>query len=287
MTVLLPVAGLVMLLMAGCAGLRLYRMLARRSASYPTAACVEKLRRSRPSAARLVCLGDSITRGSFGASYVSLLEKHLSPAAWAVLNAGINGDLALNALARLEDVIAAQPTAVTILLGTNDILASMSPKDFQSYVLMGKIRHPTGFADYQAHVGEIVRRLQEKTRAHIALMSIPLISEDLDHEVNRRGDAYSEYLRQLADRLNLQYLPVRETQKAYLKTAATKGGQPFEGSDRLGMSAIAGSLVGLSWDKISERSGNQLTIDNIHSNSRSAQMMADLIEGFVRKVPLA
>jgi hypothetical protein len=92
-------------------------------------------------------------------------------------------------------------------------------------------------------------------------------------------------LREMAGQLNVDYLPLRETQKAYLKTAAKIGRQPYEYNDRLGLAAMAWSLLGLSWDTIAERCGNQLSIDNIHSNSRSAGMIADLIEGFIRNEP--
>jgi lysophospholipase L1-like esterase len=241
------------------------------------------MQRVYPTAARLVCLGDSITQGDFGASYVSLLAKRLSPAAWLVLNAGINGDLAVNALARVNDMIAAQPRVVTILIGTNDVLASMGPKEFRTYVWMGKIKQPPGSGDCLANVAEIVRRLQKETEARIAVLSIPVISEDLDHEVNRRGDQYSDTLRELAGRLNVDYLPLRETQKAYVKTTAKEVRQPYENGDRLGMAAMAWSFLGLSWDTIAEQCGNQLSIDNIHSNSVSAAMIADLIEEFVHK----
>ena len=282
MDVWVPVASLLVFGLAAYATAKMYRTFVRRPSSYPTAKYLAELGRSRPTAPRLVCLGASITQGDIGASYVSLLERRLAGSGWAVLNAGINGDLAVNILARLGDVIAAQPTVVTLQIGTNDINASMSPQNYQNYVRMGKITQPPTFADYQANVTEIVRRLRTETQARVAVLSIPLITEDLDHEVNQRGDRYSAHLQEVASELNVGYLALRERQKAYLTTTAKKGGQPYENTGRLGMSAIVWSLLGLSWDKIAERYGNRLTIDNIHSNSISAQMIADLIEGFVR-----
>jgi len=68
---------------------------------------------------RLACLGDSLTHNSEG--YVRLLQEKLSGKGIAVLNAGKGGDNVLTAMMRLQkDVIDPKPTAVSIMLGTND-----------------------------------------------------------------------------------------------------------------------------------------------------------------------
>jgi lysophospholipase L1-like esterase len=282
MNLLAPTVSVLSLVLALYLGTKVYRTVIRRPASYPTSARIQRMQRAHPTAARLVCLGDSITQGDMGASYVSLLEQRVSPEAWVIFNAGINGDLASNALARLDAVIAAQPAAVTLLIGTNDIHASMSDKNYASYVRLRKTTQPVTFAGYQANVAEIVRRLQQATPARIALVSLPLMSEDVDHAVNRRGDEYSAYLQALAGQLKVAYLPLREAQKAYLQTTAKKGGQPYENTERLMGMGMLWSFLGLSWDQIAARIGNQLSIDNLHSNSQAAKMIADQIESFVQ-----
>ena len=280
----MPAASALIMAMTVYAGYRIYRFFIRRPASYPSPTYIQRIQRSHPTAARLVCLGDSITQGDIGASYVRLLEKHLSPPSWVVMNAGINGDLSNNALARLDDVIAAQPSAITILIGTNDIHCSMSKENYETYVRLGKIKQPPSFADYQANMTEILRRLQHTTQARIALIFIPLMSENVDHEVNKRGDQYSRYLRDTASRLKIHYLPLREAQKSYLETNDKKGCPSYENTGRLQRSLIW-SFLGMSWDKIAERNDNQLSVDNIHSNSQTASMIAGLIERFVQHVP--
>jgi lysophospholipase L1-like esterase len=65
----------------------------------------------------LVCFGDSLTEGAIGASYVDILRQRL-PAAVRVINAGINGDTAINLLRRLDrDVVPYRPDLVMILVG--------------------------------------------------------------------------------------------------------------------------------------------------------------------------
>jgi lysophospholipase L1-like esterase len=286
MNVFIPVAAALILLLALYAGYKTYRTFFRRPTSYPTSTYIARMRRSHPAAARMVCLGDSITQGDLGVSFVSLLEKRTSPESLLIMNAGINGDLSCNALARLDDVIAARPALITVLIGSNDIHAGMNTQNYESYVRTGKVTHPPSFADYKANMTEILTRLQTETPARIALVSIPLMSEDTDHEVNKRGDMYNDYLRETADRLKIDYLPLRETQLAYLKTTGKKGCQPYENTAMLAASVVLWSFLGLSWDRIAERNGNQLSVDNLHSNSQTARMIADLIEEFIQQNPV-
>ncbi len=77
----------------------------------------------------IVCLGDSITAGvgsGAGEAYPDLLAARLGT---EVLNAGISGDTAAQGLARVEDVLAADPWLVVVELGGNDILRRVPPEE--------------------------------------------------------------------------------------------------------------------------------------------------------------
>ena len=62
-----------------------------------------------------VCLGASIMHGRVSVDIVDLLRQRLPEPEHAFVNAGINGDLAWNALQRLPLVIACDPDAVVVL----------------------------------------------------------------------------------------------------------------------------------------------------------------------------
>ena len=78
---------------------------------------------SFPANTRWVAVGDSITRGGLYHSDVFLYNATRFPdRPLALYNAGISGDTAAGALARLDwDVFPHKPTAVTIMMGTNDV----------------------------------------------------------------------------------------------------------------------------------------------------------------------
>ena len=70
----------------------------------------------------IVCFGDSLTAGvgrGDGASYPEHLARRLDA---EVVNAGVPGDTASQALRRIDRVLAADPWLVVIELGGNDIL---------------------------------------------------------------------------------------------------------------------------------------------------------------------
>ena len=75
----------------------------------------------------VICLGDSITRGQVSASYVDILNEKLGKNGFEFINGGVNNDLAYNVLQRLDDFIDLKPQFVTLLVGTNDILAQHTP----------------------------------------------------------------------------------------------------------------------------------------------------------------
>jgi len=68
---------------------------------------------------RLICFGDSLTTPANG--YVNILQQRLAPNGISVVNSGRGGDKTPMALVRLQrDVIDCKPTALSIMLGTND-----------------------------------------------------------------------------------------------------------------------------------------------------------------------
>lgn len=80
----------------------------------------------------IVCLGDSITAGvgaSPGEAYPDLLARRLGA---EVVNAGVPGDTAADGLARLDEVLEADPWLVVVELGGNDILRRVPPEQTEA-----------------------------------------------------------------------------------------------------------------------------------------------------------
>ena len=122
-----------------------------------------------------VCAGDSLTRGSVSANYVDLLASRLP--AWDFVNAGVNSELAFNLAARLEQIVALEPDAVTILIGTNDVNATFGLRSALGYYAIQRFPERPNPLFFRENLTLIVRRLKRETKARIALFSIPPIAK--------------------------------------------------------------------------------------------------------------
>lgn len=237
-----------------------------------------------PDQRRLVCVGDSLTHGNMSAGYVGPLAARLAGPSpqrgWQVFNAGLNADLTETLLARLDDVIRAQPTVITLLIGSNDVNATLSAANLRQYRRLGKLRgpEPPSVATFEANLTAIVRRLRRETPARLALLSLPPISEDLTHEANRRAAQYSQLIKQLAAREGVEYLPLREQMIAELRVRPGRPRVRYEQTTalvRLGL--LRRYVLRQSWDQLAARNGCRFLTDNLHLNTAGARIIEELI----------
>ena len=245
---------------------------------------LEYVRDKKPSAGKqvVVCVGDSITRGEVSYDYVDLLEARLGDR-YEVINAGINSELSYEVLQRLDQVIACEPALVTVLIGTNDANASISDEGALWTMQHRKLPHKPSIGWYEENLEAIVERLQRGTRAHIALLSIPPIGEELESQQVRTTRWFSEVVRRVARRYGVAYLPVFEQMTDYLTEHPPAQNMGHVKWQWHSVKAIfERKILGVELDEIAEHQGFVLHSDMLHLNSRGANIIADLIENSVR-----
>ncbi|WP_433439012.1 SGNH/GDSL hydrolase family protein [Nonomuraea sp. CA-141351] len=225
-------------------------------------------------------MGDSITRAQVSADYVAMLRARLPEA--TVINAGVNYEPSSETVKRLDDVVGQDPDVVTVLIGTNDANFTLSPKLAQTLRKRWKLSADPTPESYAANLTTIARRLQDQTMARVALLSLPVIGEDLGSVPVRRTAEYSAIVQQVAADEGVTYLPLNERMTAYLEEQGRTPGTHYQELGRLPQTAaIQHFLLRRSLDAISRSRGLRLTTDTVHLNSRGARMVADLVEGFV------
>ncbi|UUZ87167.1 GDSL-type esterase/lipase family protein [Paenibacillus sp. P26] len=178
--------------------------------------------------------------------------------------------------------MAQNPDFVTILIRTNDANSTLSPKNRRLLRLFKSIPVTPSPDWYKENLSAIVKELKERTTAHIALLSFPVIGEEIDLEANRRTGEYSAIISGVAQAHGVAYLPLNERMKAYLESQNKPSGYPYRpGLYQSSTASMQHFMLSRDLDSISARRGLQLTIDNIHLNRRGAGMVADLIESFI------
>ena len=175
---------------------------------------------------RVVCVGDSLTRGQVSVDYVKMLASRDIGGSVSFTHAGVNGDLAFNVLQRLDSVIDLQPDAVSVLIGTNDTNASLSEKNIRMMTRMKKLPKRPTIEWYRENLTAIVDRLAKESSARIALLSLPVLGEELGSEPVRRSADYSAVVKEIADTRGVTYLPLNERQVGHLTAGGVCAGNP-------------------------------------------------------------
>lgn len=227
----------------------------------------------------VVCYGDSITRGQISANYVNLLKRRMLHSNLLFLNSGVNNDVSFNLVRRIPPVIAVRPQFVTLMVGTNDVIASLSPYAALFYYAIKRLpRWPS--LEWSIHsLRRVVWRLKRETNAVIGIASIPPLGENLNTFPNQRVRAYNAAVQELAAREDLCYLPVFERLTAALEQPA--GREYHTNPFLLGELIIRRFIFRESFDAFAQRKGFRLLTDGVHLNERAANLVAIEMERFL------
>ena len=229
-----------------------------------------------------MCIGDSNTRGEYGVGYAEMLTQRLRDADVAVTADGVNGEVSHGLLQRLDPIIDQRPAVITVLIGTNDVWGTLSDANAQLLIKRCKLPYAPSAQSFQRHLGSIVARLRTETDARIAVLSPPVLGQDLDSAAVRTGRQFAEIATEITQQHAVDYLPLFEHQYDHLRLNDAAP-VPLPSGERAWYSAMAQHLLlRRSWDRIGERRGLLLTTDHVHQNSRGATIIADLVEGYVR-----
>ncbi|MBC8171339.1 MAG: hypothetical protein H7X77_06690 [Anaerolineae bacterium] len=230
----------------------------------------------------VVCAGDSITHGVASANYVELLKKQLAAPEYEFVNAGINGNLAYNVLQRLDVIIACHPDVVTLLIGTNDVNATFSQAWEDNYLKQQKLPEKPTLDWYRQNVERIVDRLKTETSARIAILTLPMLGEKLDSEMNQRVNAYNAVLQTIAAEKQVALLDLHEQLRMLLPENHTP--PPYEGKMMPMLQAgLKQYILRKSWDTVATEHGLAVLTDHIHLNDRAAGVIARLIGDFIKQ----
>ena len=230
----------------------------------------------------VVCLGDSHTQGTMAHNFVNDLTQALSDKGYSFINAGVNGDLVYNVLSRVNEVISCHPDYVIILIGTNDILARLSKSNEIHFEVKKHLPQQPTEEWFIENLRQLITVLKQKTSAKIAILSLPLISEDTDSPAFKAAINYSHDIFEVASEMNVTYLPLNEKQLNYFQTHRPKQDKPVVRTPfAYFLPSFKHYILRKSWEEISEEAGLSLTIDTVHQNKIAAEMIEQLIIDFL------
>jgi lysophospholipase L1-like esterase len=229
---------------------------------------------------RIFILGDSLTHGTVSYNYLDELQQKLGPS-YQLINGGLNGDLSVNALKRIDEALNCRPEILYILIGGNDVLAASSEEERLSYLSIGKITadQKPGFELFSNSYREILKRLEPLTDTKISLISLGFIGEELDTTLNQQIIKYSRFIKSLAIEKKVGYVAFNEKMTEVVASLpASKGTVNFDNLFWLiRLSTARYYILGQTWDQIALEHGFQMTPDFLHLGETSGHYLATLV----------
>ncbi len=222
---------------------------------------------------RVVCLGDSLTAGQYGGSYVEALRR-LRPDL-TLINAGVGGDTVLNLLARLDrDVLAVAPDGVLLIAGGNDAISWSQPKTRSYYKFNKKV--PDGIVSPELFARTVRELLERLHIAHI-LVWIGLPPTETNPTVLA---AQREFNALAAEAARSYGVPVLDLMAAFVPD-----GLPERPDLDMGTILTIGSHMESGWndyDAAQAAGRYRFTFDGMHLTLEAAERMASLLAAFVK-----
>jgi lysophospholipase L1-like esterase len=235
-------------------------------------------KRASPASARVVVIGPGYRRVTPAGT--TAYPPSMRPRSLAALALALVPVAALHHVnRRASEVIACRPDVVVVLVGTNDVLATLSPRHEASYRRLKRLPvTPTREGYREGITSSLVR----ETGARVALCSLPVLGEDLESRTNRAVASYCEVIREVAAAEGAAYLPVHEAMVDALR-ALGGAGRAYGGETWPMMAAaVRRYALGFDFDEIAAKNGYRLLTDGIHLSSRGARLVVDEVERFVR-----
>lgn len=251
---------------------------------------LEKLKgfRSSLSADRrrvVICLGDSLTRGTASFDYVEGLARRLEPSGFTVLNAGENGELAWNLLQRVDDLVVAEPAWVILWIGTNDARACEDEEEAAYYVRRMKLPQTPDAAFFRESYSLLLDKLEKIPGVKVAVLTPPPLGERGGAPIDDIQEDFSQYIEEQASFRGLHCIPMGRLYRERLLADSSETAPVYSAKQSrrlLAKAMLYHYLLGWSWDRVSSRHHMRLLTDMIHLSKRAGEMAIERVEALVR-----
>lgn len=229
-----------------------------------------------------IAFGDSLTQGNMSANWVNILKEKRPDIQF--LNAGMNADLTYTLLNRIDDIVACQPHIISLIIGSNDVMATLTPARMKRYYDLGKITEDANYEGFISNYREIIEILTSQTTAKIMVASLPPITEDFTFEGNIKADKYSETIKEFAHDYDLIYIPFREKLKENMPLKSDQIVDFNNADNIIRITIFKRVILGQSWNEIAASRKAKYMTDNIHLNDDAADILAKMINTEIEKL---
>lgn len=236
----------------------------------------------------IACLGSSTTASRGTYKWIDELEKRPQNSRFRFANFGVGGDLSFNTVGVLDRVIAARPRRVIVLIGANDVMASVFT-NFRRFVRLFKgVSEDPSPARFEENLDFIVHKLQRGGTAKIGLSSLGPLGEDpksahpVQARLNELIATYNGIIGNVASTRQTDYIPFWESfQDQLVNVGAAKPFTRFSFASFYRDYLFREMILRQSFDQIARINGWQFHIDGIHLNTRGGGILTEAVQQFL------
>ncbi|MBF9015295.1 MULTISPECIES: GDSL-type esterase/lipase family protein [unclassified Oceanispirochaeta] len=231
----------------------------------------------------IMFLGDSLTAGNLGASYLKLLEKEESLKGHKLINAGEDGFTMAGLQLKLEKYLEENNTPDTLVLegGANDLLLPHMQKAGTAWnpFIRKLSRHgsipASSSLEFRAHCSAVLSTALDGGIAQVFVCTITCLGEDLSSELNRQREEYNRILRDLClEYTNIFFSCICLDASAEIEPilSESSAGWLFRSPEDLQSDAL--TIMERGEEILCRERGLLLTIDGAHLNQRGAEILS-------------
>ena len=230
----------------------------------------------------IACIGDSLTHGNIGVCWVDSIRQEFPED--IILNEGINGDVVWQVHQRLEQILACKPDIVTIMIGSNDVMASFNKNSGERYKKNSKLPEVPTFERYKELLPELIDRL--KNVPEVSICTLPPIGEYKNSVINNYIKKFNDFIIATAVDKNIILLPVSDSIWDELDNRDYPLRNDYNPKTITLIRRIFGGIfhhyiLNISWKKISKSKGQWILFDQIHLNERGAFEVFNLVKKYI------
>jgi lysophospholipase L1-like esterase len=256
----------------------------------------------------LLCLGDSLTHGTMGASFTPDIPFKLSESLglppptegtfffdplW-VVNAGQNCLTTHNVLTeRLHSSLGCYPDFIMLMIGTNDVLSMHNSLIRKFYLNINQLPEEPSMQSFERNYTKILDHLwQSSPMSQVAVCTLPPLGENLDAPENRLIREANEIIHKVVANANgkVKMIPIYEKFQAILEKKKGKG---------TAVNSFIPIFISqcplyymtpdfLNWNKLSSLFGNTLLTDGLHFNERGRdEVVESVVDWLVNQANVA
>ena len=237
---------------------------------------------------KVVCLGSSTTASNGTYKWIDELEQRPQNKRFRFVNLGVGGDLSFNTVALLDRVVALQADRVIVLIGTNDIMATVFPNFRRVVRVWKRLSDEPSPARFEENLYFIVRKLRRGANSRIGLSSLAPLGEDphsrdpVQARLNDLITTYNEIIASVASNEHTDYIPFNESfQRQLVRARTSKAFTHFAIGSFYRDYVFREMILRRSFDEISRMNGWDCHIDGIHLNSKGGRMLVEVVQQFL------